>query len=84
LDQLESLVVGPYAAGASLSLADCTLAPLFFFLTRLVPAVGGKNPLEGRPKLAQVAEALGKHPAAAKVAEEQTAAMAERLKGGAR
>jgi glutathione S-transferase len=83
LDELESLVVaGPYAAGSSLSLADCTLAPLFFFLTRLVPAVGGKNPLEGRPKLAQVCETLGKHPAVVKVTEEQTAAMVERLKGG--
>jgi glutathione S-transferase len=85
LDQLESLVVaGPYGAGASLSLADCALAPLLFFLTRLLPAVGGKNPLEGRPKLAQVDEALAKHPAVAKVTAEQTAAMAERLKGGAR
>jgi len=84
-DQLERLVVaGPYAAGAELSLADCALAPVFFFLTRIIPAVGGKSPLEGRPKLAQIGETLGKHPAVAKVTAEQTAAMAERLKGGGR
>ena len=76
LDQLEALVVaGPYAAGSELSLADCTLCPVFFFLTRLLPAVGGKSPLDGRPKLALVGETVGKHPAVAKVLEEMGAAM---------
>ena len=85
LDQLESLVVaGPFAAGTELTLADCTLAPLFFFLTRLIPAVGGKNPLDGRPKLARVNEATAKHPAVAKVLGEMGAAMAEMMKGGGR
>ena len=78
------MVAGPYAAGAELSLADCTLAPLFFFLTRLVPAVGGKNPLDGRPKLARVNETESKHPAVAKVLGEMGAAMAEMMKGGGR
>jgi len=82
-DQLEALVVaGPYAAGSELTLADCALAPVFFFLTRLIPAVGGKNPLDGRPKLARVGEAVGKHPAVSKVLDEMGVAMAERLKGG--
>jgi glutathione S-transferase len=79
LDQLETLVVAePYAAGADLSLADCELAPMFFFLTRFVPALGGPSPLEGRPKLARVVEALAKHPASAKVLAEMGAALAER------
>jgi glutathione S-transferase len=79
LDQLETLVVAePYAAGADLSLADCALAPAFFFLTRFVPALGGPSPLDGRPKLARVAEALAKHPATAKVLAEMGAALAER------
>jgi glutathione S-transferase len=83
LDQLEALVVaGPYAAGGELSLADCALAPIFFFLTRLMPAVGGPDPLAGRPKLARVGEAIAKHPAAAKVLAEMGAAMAERMGGG--
>jgi len=84
-DQLETLVVaGPYAAGSELSLADCSLATVFFFLTRLVPAVGGKNPLDGRPKLTRVGEALGKHPAVAKVLGEMSEAMAQRMNPGAR
>jgi glutathione S-transferase len=84
LDQLEALVVaGPYAAGPELSLADCALAPIFFFLTRLMPAVGGPDPLAGRPKLARVGDAVAKHPAVAKVLAEMGTAMAERM-GGAR
>ncbi len=79
LDQLEQLVVAePFAAGPELTLADCTLAPIFFFLTRVMPAVGGSSPLEGRPKLARVGEAVGKHPAVARVLGEMGAAMAER------
>lgn len=81
LDQLESLIVaGPFAAGPELSLADCALCPMFFFLTRVLPAVGGKNPLDGRPKLARVGEVVGKHPAVARVLEEMSKAMAERMK----
>jgi len=80
LDQLEQLVVaGPYAAGPELSLADCALGPVFFFLTRLLPALGAPSPLEGRPKLAKVGEAVGKHPAVSKVLSEMGAAMAERF-----
>jgi glutathione S-transferase len=83
LDQLEQLVVaGPYAAGPDLTLADCALAPLFFFLTRILPAVGGPSPLAGRPKLARIGETVAKHPAVSKVLAEMGAAMAERLKAG--
>jgi glutathione S-transferase len=83
LDQLEQLVVaGPYAAGPELTLADCALAPLFFFLARIMPAVGGPNPLDGRPRLKRVSEAVSAHPAASKVLAEMGAAMAEMQKGG--
>jgi glutathione S-transferase len=85
LDQLEALVAaGPYAAGSELSLADCSLCPVFFYLTRLLPAVGGKNPLDGRPKLALVGETVAKHPAVAKVLEEMGAAMTQMMKAGGR
>lgn len=81
LDQLEQLIVAtPYAAGSELTLADCALCPVFFFLTRLIPAVGGKDPLDARPKLARVGEAVAKHPAVARVLAEQSEAMAETLK----
>ena len=85
LDQLESLVVaGPYAAGPELTLADCALCPVFFFLARVIPLVGGKPPLDGRPRLASVAETTARHPAVARVLDEIGAAMAERRKAGAR
>jgi glutathione S-transferase len=85
LDQLEQLVVaGPFAAGPELTLADCALGPVFFFLTRLIPALGGKSPLDGRPKLARVGEAVGKHPAVARVLAQQGEAMAQSLKAGGR
>jgi glutathione S-transferase len=84
LDQLEGLVVaGPYAAGAELTLADCSLAPVFFFLSRLMPALGAPNPVDGRPKLAKVGATVAQHPAVSKVLAEMGAAMAERM-GGAR
>jgi glutathione S-transferase len=85
LDQLEELVVaGPYAAGAELSLADCALGPVFFFLTRFMPALGAPSPLDGRPKLAKVGATVAQHPAVSKVLAEMGAAMAERMGGQAR
>ena len=85
LDQLEQLVVaGPFAAGPELTLADCALCPVFFFLTRLVPALGGKHPLDGRLRLARIGEAVAKHPAVARVLAEQGEAMAQRMQAGGR
>jgi glutathione S-transferase len=85
LDQLELLLVAePYAGGKELTLADCTLCPMFFFLMRIVPMLGGASPLEGRPKMARVGEAVAKHPAVARVIGEMSAAFAERMGGAAR
>lgn len=85
LDQFEQLLVAePYAGGKELTLADCTLCPMFFFLTRIVPILGGASPLEGRPKSARVGEAVAKHPAVAKVLGEMSVAFAERMGGAAR
>lgn len=83
LDQLEQLVVaGPYAAGPELTLADCATAPVFFFLSRLLPALGAPSPLDGRPKLAKVGATVAQHPAVSKVLSEMGTAMAERFGGG--
>jgi len=85
LDQLEELVVAaPYSAGAELSLADCALAPVFFLLRRLMPALGAPSPLDGRPKLAKVGATVAQHPAVSKVLAEMGAAMAERMGGATR
>jgi glutathione S-transferase len=67
LDLLERLVsADPFAVGR-LSLADCTLMPLFFFLVRLLPMLGDASPLDGRPRLAAWWQAVLGHPAAARV-----------------
>lgn len=79
LDPLEKLFAdGPYAAGAELTLADCALHPMFFFVVRVIPALGGPNPLEGRPKLAAWWDHVRKHEAVAQVAEELRQALAAR------
>jgi glutathione S-transferase len=81
LDQLEGLLVAtPFAAGPALTLADCALAPFFFFATRVLPMFGAPSPLAGRPRTASVGEAVGKHPAVAKVLDEMSVALAEWMK----
>jgi glutathione S-transferase len=84
LDQLEGLLVAtPYAAGPSLSLADCALAPFFFFATRVLPMFGAPSPLTGRPRTAGVGEVVGKHPAVAKVLDEMSVALEAWMKARA-
>lgn len=39
-----------HAVGGRLSFADCTLFPVYFFATRLVPLLGGPDILATRPK----------------------------------
>ena len=53
LDQLEAMLApSGFAAGAEFTLADCALAPTIFFSVTMLPILGGKSPLEGRPNLA--------------------------------
>lgn len=84
LDQLESLVgPGPFAADATLGLADCALAPMFFFATRLVPTLGGGDALAARPRLQALEAAERAHPAVARVLDEMAVALAEMMRGSA-
>jgi glutathione S-transferase len=84
LDQLEGFVgSGPYAVGDSLGLADCALAPIFFFLVRLVPLLGGGDPLASRPRLRALEARQREHPAVARALDEMAAALAEMMRGAA-
>ena len=47
--------------------------------TRLMPMLGAKSPLEGRPKLAEVGETVGKHAAVARVLGEMGEALAKSM-----
>ena len=53
LAHFEPFVVGPYAAGGALTLADCTMLPTFdLVLNRIAPALNLGDPLAALPKLA--------------------------------
>jgi glutathione S-transferase len=70
---------GPYAGGPALTLADCTLFPLFFFATRVQPLLGGADPTASRPVLAAWWQRVREHPAVAKVDAELAQALAEMM-----
>lgn len=76
------LVPGPYAVGAKLSIADCTLFPISFFATRLLPLLGDKDPLAERPKLSAWWGAVLEHEAVARVNGEIEKALQEFLAQG--
>jgi glutathione S-transferase len=79
LDRIEAFMgKGPYALADQLTLADCSMAPAFFFVVRLVPALGGKPPLEGRPKLQAWWNAVREDASVKKVMDEMRAALAAR------
>jgi len=71
----------PYAVGASLTIADCALAPFFFFATRVHPMLGDKDPVAGRPRLAGWWDAVREHDAVARVDAELGRALAKELRG---
>ncbi len=82
LDQLEILLRGaPFAVGEELSLADCTLVPAFFFITRFAPPLG-RDPFDGRPKLDAWWRAIQRHPAVSRVLDEMTKELATLLETG--
>lgn len=83
LDQMETILAGSsYAVGDSLTLADCALAPFTFFLVRVVPMLGGADPLASRPRLAKAWASQQQHPAVARVLGEMKVALAAMMKTG--
>lgn len=78
-DRVEAFMgPGPFACGAELTLADCSLVPVFFFAVRIPPALGGRNPLDGRPKLQAWWNAVREHELVARVCGEMRDALAAR------
>lgn len=59
IDRLNSVIAaGPYAFGGTISMADCTIAPLLFYVTRIIPSFGGGDPLADAPNVAAYWEAI--------------------------
>lgn len=82
-DQLAGFLgPGPYAVGAELSLADCSLFPLFFFGTRMHPMLGDKDPTAERAPLARWWQAVRRHDAIQRVDAELAKALAVLMAGG--
>lgn len=73
---------GPFAAGPSLTLADCLLYPFFFYAPRIHPLLGSSPPQQGRPKLAAWLESVRQHEAIAKVDAELEEALGHYLSTG--
>ncbi len=80
LDQLESMVSSPWAAGDMFSLADAALAPTMFFMSNFLPQFGSKGPFDGRPKLQAWWDRVQERPSVKKVLGEQQAALQAMMK----
>lgn len=65
---------GDFAFGDGLTTADCTLVPTLFWLKVFAQVFGRPDLLDDHPKVKRYAEAILKHPAAAKVTGELAAA----------
>jgi glutathione S-transferase len=61
---------GGCAAEARFSQADCTLAPMLFYIDEVLPGLIGQNLLEKRPALNAYWQRIKSHPTAAPVLEE--------------
>lgn len=80
LDQLEPFLDGrSFAIGDGLTLADCALAPVIFFLVRMAPMFGGGDAFAMHPRLAVAWRTQQAHPAVTRVLEEMSTALAELL-----
>ncbi len=78
LDNLEKLMgEGPFMAGPTLTLADCTALPVFHFLDFVLPAFGAANILEARPQVKARWDHLRGHPLGSAMDQEMAAAIAE-------
>lgn len=83
LEHIGHFLEGPdYAVGGRLSLADCTLAPLFFFIeVLLAPTFGRASPITG--KMRTYYEGVSKDPHVAKGVREMQTLLSERQKAQA-
>lgn len=72
---------GPYAHGGSMTLADCTIAPILFYVTRLIPMFGGGDPLADASNVAAYWEAIQRDGNVASVLEEMGVALAKMQAG---
>lgn len=67
LEQLESFTTGEaYAVGNSLTLADCSAAPILFFCERFLPMFGASAPFAKTPRVKDYWTGIQRNPHVAK------------------
>ncbi|TNE36862.1 MAG: glutathione S-transferase family protein [Alphaproteobacteria bacterium] len=74
LRALEGAISAPYAAGDTLTLADCSVAPYLFFAIHILPVYGVADPLKGLPKVSAYWAAIQDVPAIKSVLDGMAAA----------
>ena len=67
----------PFAVGDSLTLADCTLAPMLFFYAQIGPMFGSAEPFKNIPTVGQYYKGLLSNPHAKRVIDELEVALAK-------
>jgi glutathione S-transferase len=73
---------GPYAAGETLTTADCALIPILFFVQLIGPTFGTGDLMANLLKLSAYAELLKMDPTAQKIGGEMQAALRAMQSGG--
>ena len=82
LDHIEGFIGrDEYAVGSSLTLADCGLVPMAFFISRLMPLLGKADPFESRPGLSGWWARIQKQEAPARVIGELSEALKQAMGG---
>jgi glutathione S-transferase len=71
-----------FATGRNFALADCAPAPAIFFAVTMLPVLGAKSPLEGRPNLASWWNHVQTRPSVKRVLAEIAEALAAMQRGG--
>jgi len=71
-----------FAAGPSLTLADCTLVPVLLFVVTYLPYLGVEEPLKPYPRLAEYWRGIERHEIAARVIDEMRSAIKAKAGGG--
>lgn len=82
IERLNAVIApGPYAHGGTISMADCTIAPLLFYVTRIIPSFGGGDPLADASNVAAYWEAIQRDNNVAGVLDQMGKALAA-MQGG--
>lgn len=78
LRRLDAFVApGPFAHGEKITVADCTLAPILFYVTTVLPLFGLKEPLGDVPNVAAYWDAIQKDKSVAGVLAQMAEAVAK-------